>query len=96
VLANGDLVNGKLWADLTKETGEDALDGMKVDKLGNVYVAGPSGLWILAPDGKVIGRIIPPEEPHNLAWGDADGKTLYIAALTSIYRVRFDVEGIRP
>jgi gluconolactonase len=96
VLANGDLVNGKLWADLTKEPGEDALDGMKVDKLGNVYVAGPSGLWIFAPDGKAIGRIIPPEEPHNLTWGDADGKTLYIAALTSIYRVRFNVEGIRP
>jgi gluconolactonase len=96
VLPNGDLVHGMLWADLTSEPGEDALDGMKVDKLGNVYVAGPSGLWIFNPAGKVIGRIIPSEEPHNLTWGDADGKTLYIAALTSIYRVRFDVEGIRP
>jgi gluconolactonase len=96
VQPNGDLTNGVLWADLTNEPGEDALDGMKVDKLGNVYVAGPSGLWIFNPAGKVIGRIIPPEEPHNLTWGDADGKTLYIAALTSIYRVRFDVEGIRP
>jgi gluconolactonase len=69
---------------------------MKVDKLGNVYVAGTSGLWIFSPQGKVIGRIISPEEPHNLTWGDSDGKTLYIAALTSIYRVRFNVEGIRP
>jgi gluconolactonase len=96
VQPNGDLTNGVLWADLTNEAGDDALDGMKVDKLGNVYVAGPTGLWIFNPAGKVIGRIIPPEEPHNLTWGDADGKTLYIAALTSIYRVRFDVEGIRP
>jgi gluconolactonase len=96
VLPNGDLVNGRLWADLTNDPGEDALDGMKVDKLGNVYVAGPSGLWIFSPEGKVIGRIVPPEEPHNLTWGDSDGKTLYIAALTSIYRVRFNVEGIRP
>jgi gluconolactonase len=96
VQPNGDLTNGVLWADLTNEAGEDALDGMKVDKLGNVYVAGPTGLWIFNPAGKVIGRIIPPEEPHNLTWGDADGKTLYIAALTSIYRVRFNVEGIRP
>jgi gluconolactonase len=96
VLPNGDLANGKLWADLTNQPGEDALDGMKVDMLGNVYVAGPGGLWILAPSGKIIGRISPPEEPHNLTWGDADGKTLYIAALTSIYRVRFNVEGIRP
>jgi gluconolactonase len=96
VRPNGDLANGKLWADLTNEPGEDALDGMKVDKRGNVYVAGPSGLWIFSPGGQVIGRIVPPEEPHNLTWGDADGKTLYIAALTSIYRVRFNVEGIRP
>lgn len=96
VRPNGDLANGTLFADLTNEAGEDALDGMKVDKLGNVYVAGPSGLWIFSPAGKVIGRIIPSEEPHNLTWGDADGKTLYIAALSSIYRVRFNVEGIHP
>jgi gluconolactonase len=96
VLPNGDLTNGVKWADLTNQPGEDALDGMKVDARGNVYVAGPSGLWIFSPAGKVIGRIVPPEEPHNLTWGDSDGKTLYIAALTSIYRVRFNVEGIRP
>jgi len=96
VLPNGDLTRPFRFADLTGEVGEDALDGMKVDRHGNVYVAGPTGLWIFSPSGRVIGRIIPSEEPHNLTWGDADGKTLYIAALTSIYRVRFNVEGIRP
>ena len=69
---------------------------MKVDKLGNVYVAGPGGLWIFSPAGRALGRIVLSEEPHNLAWGDADGRTLYIAALTSIYRVRLNVEGVRP
>ena len=78
------------------EPGEDALDGMKVDKLGNVYVAGPRGLWIFAPSGKIIGRIMPSDEPHNLTWSDADGKTPYIAALKSIYRLRLKAEGIRP
>jgi gluconolactonase len=96
VQPNGDLTNGTLFADLTNKAGEDALDGLKVDKLGNVYVAGPGGLWIFSPAGKIIGRIIPSEEPHNLAWGDRDGKTLYITAMSSIYRVRFDVEGIHP
>ena len=96
VLPNGELGKGVLWADLTGEPGEDALDGMKVDKLGNVYVTGPSGLWIFSPAGRVIGRIHLPEEPHNLAWGDEDGKTLYIMAMSSIYRVRLNVEGIRP
>jgi gluconolactonase len=37
-----------------------------------------------------------PESPHNLAWGDADGRTLYVAALTSIYRMRLSFPGIRP
>jgi gluconolactonase len=96
VLPDGSLARGVKWADLTGKPGEDALDGMKVDKLGNVYVAGPGGLWIFSPAGRVIGRIVPSEEPHNMTFGDADGKTLYIAALTSIYRVRLNVEGIRP
>jgi gluconolactonase len=96
VLPDGELVRGVKWADLTNKPGDDALDGMKVDKRGNVYVAGPGGLWIFSPAGRVIGRIMPSEEPHNLTFGDADGKTLYITALTSIYRVRLNVEGVRP
>jgi gluconolactonase len=37
-----------------------------------------------------------PEDPHNLAWGDADGQTLYITALSSVYRLRLNVSGVRP
>ena len=37
-----------------------------------------------------------PEAPHNLAWGDDDGRTLYVTALTSVYRLRLAVPGIRP
>jgi len=36
------------------------------------------------------------EHPHNLAWGDDDGKTLYLAAQTSVYRIRLNIPGIRP
>jgi len=32
----------------------------------------------------------------NLAWGDADGKTLYITASTSVYRIRLKIAGVRP
>jgi gluconolactonase len=28
-----------------------------------------------------------PENPHNMAWGDEDHATLYITALTSVYRL---------
>jgi gluconolactonase len=40
--------------------------------------------------------VIAPEHSHNLAWGDADGRTLYLTAQTGLYRVRLKIEGIRP
>jgi gluconolactonase len=96
VQADGSVKNGKLFFDMTKAPGEDALDGMKVDKAGNLYVSGPGGLWIISPPGKHLGTIIPPKHPHNFAWGDADGKTLYLCARGGLYRMRLNIEGIRP
>jgi gluconolactonase len=90
------LSNGKLFFDMTNAPGNDALDGLKVDQQGNVYSTGPGGLWILSPDGRHLGTIKGPEDPHNMAWGNDDGKTLYIAALTSIYRIKLNIAGIRP
>ncbi len=90
------LSNGKVFFDMTSEPGEDALDGLKVDRQGNVYVTGPGGLWIISPEGKALGIIRGPEDPHNMAWGDDDGKTLYITAQTGIYRIRLNIPGIRP
>ena len=82
--------------DMTDADGDDAIDGLKVDTAGNVYACGPGGIWVIAPDGRLLGRLELPEAPHNLAFGDADGRTLYVTALTSIYRLRLHVEGIRP
>jgi gluconolactonase len=94
--ADGTLSNGKVFFDMTSAPGEDALDGMKVDQQGNLYVTGPGGLWVLSAEGKHLGTIIPPKEPHNIAWGDDDGKTLYICALNGLYRMRLNIAGIRP
>jgi gluconolactonase len=96
VQPDGSLKNGKLFFDMTSAPGEDALDGMKVDKAGNLYVSGPGGLWIISPQGKHLGTIIPPKHPHNFAWGDADGKTLYICARSGLYRIKLNIEGVRP
>jgi gluconolactonase len=96
VQPDGSLKNGKLFFDMTSAPGEDALDGMKVDKDGNLYVSGPGGLWILSPEGKHLGTIIGPKHPHNFAWGDADGKTLYLCARSGLYRMRLNIEGMRP
>jgi len=63
-------------------------DGMKVDPSGNVYCAGPGGIWVVSPAGTEITLISTPQTPSNCAWGDADRKTLYITAQTSVYRIR--------
>jgi gluconolactonase len=76
--------------------GEDAIDGLKVDVRGNVYVSGPGGLWILSSEGKHLGTIIPPRHPHNMTWGDPDGRTLYMTAEGRVYRIRLNIPGVRP
>lgn len=94
--ADATLSNGKVFFDMTKAPGEDALDGIKIDRRGNLYVSGPSGLWIISPEGKHLGTIIPPKHPHNLTWGGDDGKTLYMTAQGSLYRMPLNISGIRP
>jgi gluconolactonase len=49
-------------------------------------------VWIFSPEGKHLGTIKPSEGPANCGWGD-DGRTLYITAETSLYRIKLSVEG---
>ncbi|MGH9355547.1 MAG: SMP-30/gluconolactonase/LRE family protein [Terriglobia bacterium] len=96
VQPDGSIANGKLFFDMSKSKEAGVPDGMKVDQDGNIYGVGPGGIWILSPQGKHLGTIKPPEDPANLAWGDSDGKTLYITARTGLYRIRLNIPGIRP
>ena len=96
VQADGTLTDGKVFFDATSDSRPGAPDGMKVDRLGNVYSTGPGGIWIFSPEGKHLGTILTPEKASNVAWGDADHKTLYITASTSVYRVTLNVAGIFP
>lgn len=95
VQPDGTLKNGKLFFDFTSAAGEDGLDGIKVDQKGNLYVSAPGGLWVISPAGKHLGTIITSRHVHNMAWGD-DGKTLYLCARSSLYRIRLNIAGVRP
>ena len=89
VQPDGSVANGRLFIDLTTANLTGGTDGMKVDPDGNVFTTGPGGVWVITPSGKPIGRIELPEgRLTNLAFGDADGKTLYIVTQPSLYRVR--------
>jgi gluconolactonase len=96
VALDGTLSHGSVFFDMTSAPGEDAIDGIKVDQKGNLYVSGPGGLWILSAEGRHLGTIIGPKHPHNFNWGDADGRTLFLCAQSSLYRLRLGVVGVRP
>jgi gluconolactonase len=94
VQKDGSLSNGKVFYDASSDKRPGGPDGMKVDKLGNVYSTGPGGIWVFSPEGKALGVILMPERTANLNWAGADRKTLYITASSSIYRITLNVPGI--
>ena len=53
-------------------------------------------MWILSPERQHLGTLRAPLLPANFAWGDADGRTLYMTARSALYRIRLDVPGSRP
>ncbi len=93
VQPDGSLANGKVFFDMTSTPGQSALDGMKVDEKGNLYVTGPDGIWIISPEAKHLGTIVPPEHANNLAWGGDDRKTLYLCTRAGLYRIRLGIAG---
>jgi gluconolactonase len=99
VRPDGSAVNGRMWVDMTGDSTAPPRgipDGMKVDTKGNVWDGGPGGLWILSPDGKHLGTVITPDQVSNLAFGDADGKSVFLTLHTALYRLRVKVAGLIP
>lgn len=62
-------------------------DGLKADRAGNLFAAAPGGIWILAPDGALLGRIEFGAATGNCAWG-GDGADLFITSGPAVYRLR--------
>src|SRR5215475_6013680 len=94
VQPDGTLANGKLFIDMRGQSEPGITDGLRVDTKGNLYETGPGGVWIVSPEGKHLGTIRAPEISTNVGFGEADKKTLYIAARSSIYRIRVNTPGI--
>jgi len=94
VRADGTLGKSTVFADMTREVpGDEALDGLKVDALGNVWVAAPDGLRVYAASGRHLGTIRAPRPIHNFAWGGRDGRTLYMTARDRLYRMPLSIAG---
>jgi gluconolactonase len=97
VRRDGSVGAGETFIDLTREIpGEEALDGIKIDTQGNLYLSAPGGVWIFNSAGKHLGTIKAPKPVHNFAWGGADGRTLYLCARSALYRIPLLAQGVRP
>lgn len=83
-------------------------DGMAVDQQGNLYIAAgishqrgphestdvPPGIWIIRPDGKLLGRLpIPEDVITNVTFGGDDLRTLYVTAGKTLFTARTTVPG---
>jgi gluconolactonase len=93
VAGDGSASDGRVLFDMTTASGEDAIDGIKVDIRGNLYVSGPGGLWVITPEGVHLGTIVAPRHVHNMAWGGDDGRTLYLCARDRLYTMRLNIPG---
>ena len=97
VRPDGTIGRGVILIDLTAQIpGEEALDGMKADIKGNLYLSAPGGVWIFDPSGKHLGTVTAPHPVHNFAWGGKDARTLYLCARSALYRIDLLIPGIRP
>jgi len=94
VAADGSVSKGSKFIEYPGSA-PDVPDGLKLDSADNLWTSGPGGIRVISPAGKVLGQIKLPEVAANLAWADG-GKTLYITASTSIYRLRVKTPGAMP
>lgn len=88
---DGGLLGGRILLDMASSD-PGVPDGMKVDLQGNIFCTGPGGIWVAQADGTLLGRIILPELPANVGWGE-DGSVLFATARTSVYRIPTKTRG---
>ncbi len=73
-------------------------DGMVLDVKGHIYLTAgereAAGVYIFTPDGQQLGFIHTPETPGNCTFAGPDLRTLYIAASSSLYRIRLGIPGL--
>ena len=94
VKGDGTIENGRILFNATAwtKTKPGVPDGMKVDREGNIFGAGPGGIHVISLQGKHLGSIETGVPTGNLAWGE-DGSTLFITSNTNVFRIKLTTKG---
>ena len=93
--------DGKLeWKDVVYDFSPDrGIDGMALDREGNVYGAAgqgeTSGLFVISPDGDLLVHKRLPEFATNVIFGGKDRRDLFVTASTSVYQMRTKLAGAK-
>jgi sugar lactone lactonase YvrE len=96
VQPDGSLTGGMLFVDMRGDDRPGAPDGMKVDEDGRLWTTGAGGVWVVEPDGGVLGQFETNEHAANLCFGGSDFSTLYLCTRTTVSAVNTRVRGVAP
>jgi len=97
VAEDGTVGAGSLFLDVTAERKSEGFgnpDGMAVAEDGTIFATGPGGVWVLSPEAEQLGIIRTGKPVANVAFGDADRKTLYMTSYDTLTRVRTNKTGL--
>ena len=94
VRKDGTITKGRLFAEVQGNIVVGRPDGLKVDRVGNVYCTGAGGVWVFDPRGRHLGTISVPKKTTNFAWGESDWKTLFFTCFDGLYKIRVNMPGI--
>lgn len=85
---DGSLGAGRVFRDAApfQRNGPGGPDGLETDRAGNLYASGPGGLYVFAPDARLLGRVDFGSAVSNVAWGERN-ESLYVTAGTAVYRI---------
>ncbi len=90
-MIDGRPANGRLF----HEIAPGCADGVRLDSDGNLWSSAADGVHCIAPDGRLLGRILVPEVVSNLCFGGRAKNRLFITASTSVYAIVLNRRGIQ-
>jgi|SRR5579872_462702 len=95
VKPDGTVANPKMIVDTAQDKSlPGGPDGVRIDRRGNIWTPAPGGVWVVSPEGKVLGKIRVPGPPANLAFGDDDGKGMYFVGRGTLSHIRLVAPGM--
>jgi gluconolactonase len=97
VTTDGTVGAGALFLDVSTERESEGFgnpDGMAVATDGTIFATGPGGVWVISPEGEKLGLIRTGKPVANVAFGDADRKTLYMTSYDRLTRIHTRKTGL--